>query len=95
MPTAWTAPTYATALVELGLALEPNGPALCPCGRRTNADMLTDLRQVPEATRAAWGFGGTFGCDACRERAFREGRVTRRDFYAALGAPPEVLERLG
>lgn len=93
--TTWTAPTYAEALRASGLALEPNGPALCPCGRRTTADMLTDVRQVPEETRAAWGLRGGFACDACRQRLFRAGAVTRRDFYAALGAPEETLERLG
>lgn len=92
--TTWIAPTYATALRATGLALEPNGPALCPCGRRTNADMLTDVRAVPAETRAAWGLRGDFACDACRERAFITGAVTRRDFFAALGAPDATLERL-
>jgi hypothetical protein len=92
---AWIAPTYALALEFSDLALELNASVLCPCcGRRTNADMLIDLRGVPSETRATWGIAGAFCCDACRERAFREGRVARVDFYRELGAPPDLLERL-
>jgi hypothetical protein len=78
----WKAPTYKEAY-----GLEDNPPVRCACGRTTNADMLVDVRAIPELVRRSWGFRGDFACDACREGAFRAGRVERDAFFLALGAP--------
>lgn len=81
---AWTFPTLAET--------EGLEGAECPCGRRTTTDMISDLRSMPAAKRAAFGVR-ELACDACREAAFRRG-VDRVDFFAALGAPQEILDRV-
>ena len=66
--------------------------AICACGKKTTADMLTDIRSLPAAIRQAAQLpeGLDFACDGCLETVFREGRVTHHEFYAALGASPEA-----
>lgn len=87
----WMAPTMKDALGGEG-----NPLVTCACGRRTNADMLVDLRGLPPGlrARAQERAGQEFACDACRSRAIRLRRVTREEVMRALGAPPEVLERI-
>ena len=72
------------------------------CGRLTNADMVLDLSAMPPGIRKQFRFGEQdvdgepvpVACDACRERAIREGRITREEFYRQLGAPQAVLDRV-
>jgi hypothetical protein len=89
------AATRATARPPAGIEDDDNPLVRCGCGRRTNADMLTDLRPLPDAMRSALGFADAdFICDACRERAlFLEARMDPAQFLLALGAPLEVIER--
>lgn len=72
------------------LALPDNPLQQCGCGRVTNADMMVDVRPLPEVARgrAEWV------CDACLETLFREKRITREDFYTALGAPAALLKHV-
>lgn len=72
------------------LGLLDNPLVACSCGRTVNADMLVDVRSLPPGIRGA----SEWLCDACRETLFREQKVTRAAFYAALGAPAAVLARV-
>lgn len=60
------------------------------CGRRTSADMLVDARALPLEVRPR---GAIEICDACLDRAIREGRLSEEALHAAHGAPPAVLDR--
>lgn len=83
MPAEWK---FTTLEVTQG----QNGPAQCLCGRRTTADMILDLRGLPDQQRAALGLA-ELACDACRERAYLRG-VDRVGVFIALGAPEEIVE---
>lgn len=72
------------------LAGNPSVEAPC-CGRHTNADMLVDARALPLAVRPR---GAPELCDACLDRALREGRLTEEELHRAHGAPPDVLVRV-
>lgn len=66
----------------------------CGCGRRTNADMLVDIRALSTDTLTTLGLAGVaFICDGCRSRLFRTGKITPLSFYSQLGAPAAVLAR--
>jgi len=52
----------------------------CACGRQVNADMMRQL-------------GDAFICDACLERKFRTGELTREDYALAVGAPDAVVTK--
>lgn len=70
-----------------------NPPAVCDkCRRVTTADMLHEVQSLPASVRG--GAHVVYWCDACRERAFWEGAIDRVVYYQALGAPPDVLERV-
>lgn len=99
--------TAPTGQLAPGVQLAPSAPSApvtpvvtnplvrCGCGRRTNADMLVDIRALSAATLAAIGLTGhAFICDGCSSRLFRTGTITRIAFYTALGAPAAVLQRL-
>ena len=97
----WMAPTERDRLRALrGVAKDApaekgdNPLSGCDCGRETNVDMLVDLRGLPRELREALGVRGTAACDGCRERWFAEGRISRADFVAALGAPAALVARL-
>lgn len=80
----WTFPTLD--------AVEGRGAATCPCGRRTTTDMIADLRALPASQREALGLR-ELACDGCCARAFGRG-LDRVAFFAALGAPQEVQDRV-
>jgi len=73
-----------------------NPAARCPCGRRTTADMLVDLRSLPPGYLSKCGIAAAwdFACDACRGRWYTLGLVDRVDMARQLGAPEAVLARI-
>lgn len=73
-----------------GLSNNPTVTAPC-CGRKTSADMLTDVRALPSEVRLG---GALYMCDACRERIFADGIMTRSEFYALFDPPPAFVDRL-
>jgi hypothetical protein len=94
-----SAPLAARVMEEATSGATPSGStnpnARCACGRMTTACMLVAVRDVPAAIKARIALpDAEYLCDGCRERLFREGHVTREDFFAHLGAPPEALARI-
>lgn len=86
-PSKWMAPTFRDTLPP-----DAGNPIVqCPCGRRTNADMLSDVRALPHGHPMRQA-GEDFICDGCRERHHESGAVARDAFVRALGAPPDVVE---
>jgi hypothetical protein len=94
---SWKAKTMVDALSTLADVRSANPLAQCQCGRRTNADMMLDLRPLPPSIRkevVAVGHVADFACDACSERWFRTGVVSRVEVFTSLGAPPEVMAKI-
>jgi hypothetical protein len=60
--------------------IEGNPLVLCGCGRSVSADMMRVL-------------GDGFACDACHERMFREGTLTRLAFAESHDAPASVIAK--
>lgn len=75
----WRLPTYKDRFGIVG-----NPMIDCPrCGRSVPADMLIDITPLNGSD--------DFWCDACRERAYATGEVTREDLHQRLGAPATVV----
>lgn len=92
-PTRWHPPTLADA--------QPDAPpSRCICGRMVPADMLVDVRALPDALRTGHGRGSKaqeladYLCDGCRSRMTRAGRVTADALVQALGAPPALVAKV-
>lgn len=80
-PAGWHLPTY-----KERFAIEGNPSVPCPrCGRSTPADMLVDVTPLNGSD--------DYWCDACRERAYATGEVTREALHVAHGAPAAVVTR--
>jgi len=82
---SWVLPTYRAVR-----RLATNPLVRCGCGRRTNADMMLDVRALPTTIRGT----SEFVCDGCRERWVLEGKISREALYRALGAPDTVLQKI-
>ncbi len=86
---AWLPPTYADAR-----GVDPSNPVRCRCRRLVRADMLADMRPVPESARARLQRpDALFLCDACRETAFRRGDLDRVEYLRAVDAPAPVIAK--
>lgn len=57
------------------------------CGRRVPASCMVDARMQPERLRKR---GETHHCDACRERMFMAGVVSREEYIRAHNPPEEI-----
>jgi hypothetical protein len=68
-----------------------NEKTRCRCGRTTQADMMV---YIPPALQASLQVP-PYLCDGCRERYVRDGRLTKRAWLEAVGAPADVLDRHG
>lgn len=66
-----------------------NPPTRCGCGRKVSLDMMLDVRALPPAVRGE----SEAICDSCRELWFMTERISRAEFYAALGAPVELVAK--
>jgi len=76
---------------------EPENPLCpCPCGRRQQADMMTDVSAVPPTTRKAWGLvpDADFVCDGCLNGIHLRGFATREEILEVLGAPAALLRHV-
>lgn len=65
----------------------------CGCGRRTSADMLADVRDLPVGHPVRPDATVEFLCDGCQEANFARGTIARDAFLRALGAPSAVVDR--
>lgn len=71
---------------------EPLDMRGAPCCRRTvRPALLVDVSGLPEGLVRP---GVRYLCDACMERLILSGQISRADMVAALGGPPEVVERI-
>lgn len=81
-----------TVGAEADQAAEGEDPRGRPCcHRRVRPSLLVDVTGLPPGLVSG---GVRFLCDVCRERLIRSGAIGRADFIAALGGPPEVVERV-
>lgn len=87
-PLRWTPRTLADELREQGR--EVSRRVACGCGVERPPDAIVDVRPLASAIRgrAEWA------CDVCWTGWIRTGRLTRDQWLAALGAPPELRARL-
>lgn len=61
----------------------------CRCGRTANLDMMLDVSGLPADVRGP----STALCDSCVEGLFGTKKISREDFYRALGAPRALVVR--
>jgi hypothetical protein len=83
----WKAPTMRD---RESLPNNPTVRAPC-CGRKTSADMLVDVSGLPSEVRPQ---AAVYMCDACRERVFADGVMTREEFYSMYDPPAAAVARI-
>lgn len=74
-----------------------NTPLRCPvrgCGRVQAADMMLLLDAFPRGKRPDAYKDAPFCCDACQERLYREGKVSKSALYETMGAPKALVEKV-
>lgn len=59
----------------------------CVCGREVNLDMMQDVRPVKETLKT----DEDYVCDSCMEHFYRNGILTREEFYRAHDAPADLI----